>query len=331
MAQYNTDRPHQGLDEKVPVTPADRFAPVPEQQRAVLPLWLPAVLEAVTQARPDPSSGEPVKGHDPTGEREVRCVAAYPATRSARQPGDAVELERVVGPSGNLSIRGQQFWLGPARVGQLVRFWIDCDMIHLSIAGTRVKTVRSHLSVNDLATLASQGATPAGPPPLPCSLEPDGVVEVERAVSRGGTVALGGQVVLIAEILGGQQVGIRIEGTTLMAFDLETRALLRTRPNPLPPEQLQNLRGVRPAGPPLRPSTEPITVQRRASNTGIIMVAGQKIALGRAHAHQTVTVHVADTTLAVEADGETRVVRRTTTQPVRSIKGQRPRTAATVS
>ena len=67
-------------------------------------------------------------------------------------------------------------------------------------------------------------------------------------------------------------------------------------------------------------------MQRRASNTGVIMVCGQKIALGRIHRHQTVTVHVSETTLAIElADGETRVVRRTTTPPVRNIKANRPR------
>ena len=44
------------------------------------------------------------------------------------------------------------------------------------------------------------------------------------------------------------------------------------------------LRGARPAGPPPRPSAEPGTAQRRASNTGVIMVAGQKIVLGRIHA-----------------------------------------------
>ena len=69
-------------------------------------------------------------------------------------------------------------------------------------------------------------------------------------------------------------------------------------------------------------------MQRRAPATGLIVTCGQKIALGRAHAGQTVTVMVSDTTLAIEfTDGDTRVIRRTTTQPVRSIKGQRPRTA----
>ncbi len=69
---------------------------------------------------------------------------------------------------------------------------------------------------------------------------------------------------------------------------------------------------------------------KRSPNTGVIMVAGQKIALGRAHRHHTVTIMVSETTLAIELDdGDTRVVRRITTQAVRSIKRQRPRTGTT--
>ena len=60
----------------------------------------------------------------------------------------------------------------------------------------------------------------------------------------------------------------------------------------------------------------------------MIMIAGQKIALGRIHAGQTVTVLASDTTLTIElGDADARVIPRTTTQPVRSIKGQRPRSA----
>ena len=62
------------------------------------------------------------------------------------------------------------------------------------------------------------------------------------------------------------------------------------------------------------------------------MVCGQKVALGRLHKHHTVTVHVSETTLAIELpDTDTHIVRRTTDQTVRNIKGQRPRTATTVS
>ena len=62
------------------------------------------------------------------------------------------------------------------------------------------------------------------------------------------------------------------------------------------------------------------------------LVCGQKIALGRVHAGQTLAVAVSNTTLAIEFDDvETRVVRRTTTKPVRNIKAGRPWTVPSVS
>ena len=98
-----------------------------------------------------------------------------------------------------------------------------------------------------------------------------------------------------------------------------------TRPSPLTWDQACRLWGASPAGPPPRPSAEPITAQRRASNTGVIMIAGQKIALGRIHAGRVVTVHVAEHTITIELGGDdTRTIRRTTTDPVRRVKAQRP-------
>ena len=317
VAHYNAERPHQALDERVPVTPADRFAPVPAAQRDLVDLWLPPALDS---AGPAPGPGP-----------QAPSAAGF-AVAAARpgQDGEPVEFDRVVPPSGNMIVCQRQFWMGPHRAGMVARIWADCDLIHVLVGGIRIKTVRSHLSVSDLARLIAQGAVPAGPSPLP-PVEDGGAVEVERCVSRIGLVSLAGRQLLAAEILGGRRVGIRIEPATLMFYDLATRDLLRTRKNPLTSEQVKNLRGARPAGPPPRPSAEPVRVQRRASNTGVIMVAGQKVALGRIHKHQTVTVLVSETTLAVElSDGDTQVIRRTTTQPVRSIKGQRPRTATSI-
>ena len=77
------------------------------------------------------------------------------------------------------------------------------------------------------------------------------------------------------------------------------------------------------AGPPPRPRTEPVTVQRRVSATGVITVCRQPVALGRIHAGRAVTVHVSEHTLAIELDHETRTVRRITTRPVVVIKGSR--------
>jgi transposase InsO family protein len=316
VGHYNADRPHQALDARAPVTPAERFAPVPAGQRELVGLWLPATLDSA------PGPAEP----------QAPSAASSPVPAKPMDwTGGPVEFDRAVPPCGNMIVCQRQFWMGPHRAGMVARIWADCDLIHVLVGGIRIKTVRSHLSMADLARLIAQGAVPAGPSPLPPIQDGD-AVEVERCVSRPGLVSLAGRQLLAAEVLGGRRVGIRIEPATLMFYDLATRELLRTRKNPLTPEQVKGLRGARPAGPPPRPSAEPIRVQRRASNTGVIMVVGQKIALGRIHKHQTVTVLVSQTTLTIEFDdGDVRVIRRTTTQPVRSIKGQRPRTATSIS
>ena len=107
---YNADRPHQGLDSEQPVTPADRFTPTPDQEKKLLPVWLPPVLVAA----PHVSAGQ-VTSADDNGTAEL---AEDPP---AGQPwaGGPVELDKVVPPSGNMLLVGKQFWLGPARAGQL--------------------------------------------------------------------------------------------------------------------------------------------------------------------------------------------------------------------
>jgi hypothetical protein len=154
-----------------------------------------------------------------------------------------------------------------------------------------------------------------------------GPSDLDRAVNRGRVITLGQQVVFVAEILAGRRVSIRIEPTQLMIFDPQTRELLRTRPTPLNRKQAHRVQGARPAGPPPRPRSEPITIQRRFSSSGGITVAGQPVSIGRINAGSVVTVHISDTTLTVVApDGEQRTIHRVTTQPVRSIKAYRPRT-----
>jgi transposase InsO family protein len=312
VAEYNTDRPHQALDPRLPVTPADRFAPIPDEQRELVELWLPPTLSPAPPPAEDHSIGSEEK--------------PPPGTVWA---GGPVEFDQVVPASGNMSVSGRQFWLGPARAGLTVRFWASTEVIHLSIAGARVKSVASHLTVTDLTRLVASGASNAGQPPIP-ALAAGEVVEVDRVISPAGTFGLGGKILVGAAILAGRQVGIRIEPTTLLLFDLPTRTLLRTRPNPLTAEQVLRLRGVRPAGPPPRPAVEPVRVQRLADRTGTVSVCGQRVGIGRAYAQRTLTVHVSDTTLAIELDdGDHHIVRRTTTSPAITIKARSPRTVTT--
>ncbi len=321
IAEYNLDRPHRALDMAYPV---DRFASGQHGRAGaeeLLPLRVPAILEP---------AAAPVVIEQPAqfaaAPEVIREDADAPPLQTLYR-GGPVEFERVVPASGNLGVAGKQFWLGPVRAGVTITLWADHELIHLSVAGARIKTVRSHLSSNDLAALAAAGGRPAGASPLPPT-EPDGTaLEIDRTVSRVGTVSLAGSWVLAAEILGGRRVTIRIEDATLMFFDPDTRELLRTRPNPLSYHQARKLRGARPAGSPPRPPVEPVTVQRRASNSGVIMIVGQQVALGRAHAHTVVTAHVAEHTITIDfLDGDRRTFRRTTDQPVRSWKAQKPRT-----
>jgi len=312
VEHYNTVRPHQALGMAVP---ADRFSVTSAQAEAeLLPLRLPAALAMAAAPAPPASS-----------QQEPPAAAAGPWREGP------VEFERVVPPSGNMQVAGRQFWVGPRRAGITITFWADTEIIHLSTAGARIKSVRSHLAYSDLARLAATGGRAAGPPPLPPA-EPGSALEVERVASSIGHISLGGRQLLAAEVLAGRLLGIRIEQATLAYFDPLTRELLRTRPNPLTWDQAQRLRGARPAGPPPAPATSPVTVQRRASNSGVIMVVGQKIALGRIHARQLVSVRITASTLTIETGtDDICTVPRTTTQPIRNLKAQRSRKAANVS
>jgi hypothetical protein len=321
VEQYNTVRPHQAIGMAVP---ADRFSTARARAgQELLPLRLPAVL-TLAAVPPVPAS---LPQELPAADAAALVV---PDSPPGPYRGGPVEFARPVPPSGNMEVLGKQFWLGTTRAGMMVTFWASTEVIRLSIAGSRVKSVRSHLSAADLARLAASGGRPAGPPPIPAA-EPGAAIEADRVVSKDGHVSLGGRYYIAAEILGGMMISIRIEQDTLMFFDPATRVLLRTRPSPLTWDQARKMRGARPAGPPPRPSAEPVTAQRVASNTGVIMIAGQKIALGRIHARRIVTVHVAAEVITIDLGEDTRTVRRTTTQAVRSIKAQQPRKAAHVS
>ncbi|MCK8433767.1 IS481 family transposase [Streptomyces sp. D2-8] len=314
VEEYNFVRPHQALDMQ---SPGDRFTPVPEQERDVLGLRVPGVLGLVPQQRSAPAEQEPAEAV------AVSVSALEEMAPSAQvEDGGPVEFERVVPVSGNLQVAGKQFWLGPARSGLTVTFWADTQVIHLLIAGSRIKSVRSHLSVADLAQLAARGGRAAGPSPLPTG--DSAAFEVDRTVNNHGLVGLGGRQVLAAEILGGRRVSVRIDEATLSFFDPSSRELLRVRPNPLTSEEVQRLHGLRPAGPLPRPRMEPVQVQRRVSAVGTVMVCRQVVHLGRPYAGQTVIMHVSESTITVELDGQARVIQRTTDIPVRNVKANKP-------
>jgi transposase InsO family protein len=106
VEEYNSERPHQALDDRRPVTPADRFRPIPEAERALLPVWLPPTLVAA----PTPTAG---RDEDAEDDGEADHGSSQPA--GSGWAGGPVELDRVVPPLANMILSGKQFWLGPVR------------------------------------------------------------------------------------------------------------------------------------------------------------------------------------------------------------------------
>jgi hypothetical protein len=294
--EYNHDRPHQSLGM---ATPASRFRPRPPEPGDVLSLWAPADLEPLTS--PPPAADD--------------TPAAAPET--ARWP-DAIEVDRVVPPSGNMWVGGQQFWLSPARAGQKVTLWIDTTTVHLSVGGWRIKTVPSRLSEVDLARLRRTDGRPAGPPPAgpsPGALAASRCVEVDRLVNGIGGVTLLNRLILVGSPLAGQRARIRLDGQLMHILTQDGR-LWRTLPCPIPPGQRHRLQGARLAGPTPLPQAV-ATVQRRVSSRGGVQVARQRIHVGMTHAGKIVTVVTENNSFRLVIDGETvATVPRTTSHEI---------------
>jgi hypothetical protein len=297
--EYNADRPHQSL---AMAFPAARFAAATGQ---ALGLRVPASLAPA-------GSAEPVTGAGGAG--EPAGAAAAGASQPARS---AVELDRVVPPSGNLWVAGQQIWLGPAMTGRLVRIWADTQRVHVLPSGHRIKTLPSRLDATDLARLRANGAVPAGGPPLPPASGQ--IIEIERTVNASGNISVGNHVISAGSPLAGQRVTVRLDGP--VAHILADGNAVRTVACPVPQPARQRLRGARAgtAGPPQLPG--PLTVRRTVSIRGAIMIGGQRIQVGLPHAGKTAEITVeSDTYQITVEDAITITAARTTSRDIKRHK-----------
>jgi transposase InsO family protein len=293
--EYNTDRPHQSLGMAFP---ASRFAP------AVSPLPLRVPPQLATASAQQAVQPEPPPARLPPAGQEA--------------PPVAVEADRVVPPSGNLWVGGQQVWLGPALADRKVTIWVDETSLHVLLDGARIKTLPSRLGVAELARLACAGARPAGPSPLLAGTAT--AIEIERTVNATGLVGLAGAQVSVGYQLAGQRVTLRMDGTQMAVISGDGE-LARTMPCPVPAGDRYRLRGARRAAASPPPPSGPVTVQRRVSSRGGIMVATQKIQVGLIHAGKIVTITAEDHTFRLEVDGQAAgVVPRTTTREIHRYK-----------
>jgi integrase-like protein len=302
---YNAERPHQSLGMAFP---ADRFRP---DRGDGIALKLPPSLVS--------GADEPAAPSAPP--RRPQSAPAAPATVSADL---AVEVVRTVPASGNLTLCGQQFWLGPAHAGRTITLWVDATVVHLMLDGIRLKTVPSRLAPTQLHHLLAHDGRPAGPPPISGAPESGTAIEVERTINATGLLALAGRQHPVGFHLAGQRVTVRVDHGVLHLLGSD-RVVLRSLPNPLTTTEMSRIRDARPGGPAPGPATKPLRVDRRVSSRGSISIARQKIQVGISHAGRTVTVEQADSTFRIyDSDQLLTEAIRTTTKPIARFKARKP-------
>ena len=298
-------RPHQSLEM---ATPASLFVPRPD---TVADLVLPPELSVLA------------------GDERVVIEPADEPEHFEEEPVDpfndvrAVELTRVVPPSGNISISEQQIWIGPRWAGRVIELWADTVSVHVSMEGEHLKTVPSRLSVHSLHRLIREGATEGGPPPRgPAATglrAANATLEFERSVNGVGLVGIGGKQFRVGFDLAGQRVRIHLEGD--VGHVVRDGVVIRSFACALDPAKRQRLQGARlPDGKPVG-STEPILVGRRVSSSGSVIVGGQHVYVGIAHRRKIVDVLVEPRYLKIIDQGTTiKVVARKTTKEVNRFK-----------
>ena len=274
VREYNAERPHQALETRAPVTPAERFQPARDEQRELLGLWLPA----------QPGGGPGAGSATPTVERAIDAGADAAGRRAAGRSSSTASFRRR-GTCGRCAASSGSARSGPGR---------RCASGPASTSSTSRSPARaSRACARTSAPPTSpssprEGAVAGGPAAAAAGR---GRARRSRSTARSTTAASSASPANRCSPPRSSAAGpviVRIEPQTLMFLDPDTRELLRVRPNPLTPEQALRLQGARPAGPPPRPRTEPVTVQRRVSATGVITVCRQRVALGRVHAGRIV-------------------------------------------
>lgn len=339
---YNHERPHQAIDDDD--VPASRFTPIPAHERQVLGLDVPSELRPyLTPTAAAARLDGPVNGSDGGPDQIEQPVAAEVAQQVVEEVaqgeltetgqwlgGPALQLERTVTPTGNITVGRQQIWIGLDHIGATIGVWVDTTTIHLAydrVGGPHVKTVPSRLTTTHLTRLRTAGAVPAGPPPVPRTAArgaPTGaVVELDRVVNTGGCIVLGSRHVSVGTALAGQRVTLRFDG--VLAHVIADGVLACTIPAPVPPELRGRLRGARlatPDQPPTPATTRPPIVQRKVSDRGTTQVAGQKLQVGFAHRNTLVDVHLAGDQFRIyDSEGELlATIPKTTTKDISRYK-----------
>jgi hypothetical protein len=142
------------------------------------------------------------------------------------------------------------------------------------------------------------------------------VIEVDRHVDTNGNAELAKRRLKIGAELARRKVMIRLDGHLMHV--VYNDVLAKTLPSPI---STPSLRGARIAASQLPPQPAgPMSVQRKVPRDGVVMVARQRLRIGRTYTGKIVTIHVEDTHFRVTCGGaQLSIHPRTTKLPIRRI------------
>jgi hypothetical protein len=146
-------------------------------------------------------------------------------------------------------------------------------------------------------------------------------------------VAIGGKNISIGAPVAGQRLILRLDGHLMHV--VANGYLVKTLPAPVPADERAQLREARLAESPL-PPPPPLAgaarARRRIPTDGVVMVACQRLRVGRVHAGKTVTILIEDTHFRVlDGDEELSTHPRLPGKPVTHLKVPARRASASTS
>jgi transposase InsO family protein len=147
-----------------------------------------------------------LRGAHPAG-----APPATPAAVRAGRPlaGGAIEIDRAVDSSGNLTVGAIKLKIGTELARQRVTLRIDGHLVHVITNGTLAKTLPAPAALDYTRLRGVRLATDPVPPP------PAGPIRVERRVGKDGVVMVTRQSLRIGRTHAGKQVTIIVEDTHL--------------------------------------------------------------------------------------------------------------------
>ncbi|MFB7161002.1 hypothetical protein [Streptomyces sp. NPDC056242] len=128
------------------------------------------------------------------------------------------------------------------------------------------------------------------------------MIEIERKVDLSGVASLGKAKVTIGYELANQRVTLRLDGHLMHV--VHDGVLVKILPAPIDADQRTGLRGAKVAAGELpAPAAGSVRAERRVPADGVIVVARQRLRVGRTYAGELVTVHVEDTYFRITLNG----------------------------